>query len=99
MKRRLFFSRLVVGILSFLGVKEIPLNKVSIDTKPNENLYYKDTSSYTIMTRIPHSYPSLVFQNKDNSKVGELTWGTGNFVFDGNVEQSAKVFFDYLNEL
>ena len=41
--------------------------------------------------------PDLAMEfNKDGEVIGRLDWNTGNFIFTGNVEESAKIFFDYL---
>lgn len=41
----------------------------------------------------------LNFSDKDGVKIGELDWSSGKFVFFGNAEESAKIFFDYLERI
>lgn len=36
---------------------------------------------------------------KNNNSIGQLNWSSGELVFDGNAQESAQVFFDYLKPL
>lgn len=38
----------------------------------------------------------IAFHNKENKEIGKLNFDTDKLVFEGNVEQSAKNFMDYL---
>jgi len=43
-------------------------------------------------------YNNIVF-TKDNNTIGTLCWDDGIMKFDGNAEESAKIFFDYFCKL
>ncbi len=38
---------------------------------------------------------SLQFCDEANNKVGEFSWEKGIFKFEGNMEESARIFFEY----
>ena len=42
---------------------------------------------------------NVVFYGNNTKEVGRLTWDTGRFVFSGDAEESAKVFFEFLANL
>ena len=42
----------------------------------------------------PPSY-NLYFQNETGT-IGTLDWSSGKLVFEGNADESAKIFFEYL---
>jgi hypothetical protein len=51
---------------------------------------------------IPKSYTStntFIFHGKDNKEIGKLHYEKGVFEFEGDAEESAKVFFDYLRRM
>lgn len=39
---------------------------------------------------------NFVFFNNDDKEIGTLSWRTGRFVFNGDADLSAKVFFEHL---
>lgn len=41
---------------------------------------------------------NMTFHKKDE-QIGELNWSSGELKFKGNIEKSAKVFFDFLKPL
>lgn len=42
--------------------------------------------------------PFVTFLTEDYEVVGQLLWVSGQFVFKGNVNKSANIFFDCLNK-
>lgn len=40
--------------------------------------------------------PPTVTFSQDNKDIGTLSWEGGKFHFEGDAEESAKVFFDFL---
>jgi hypothetical protein len=46
-----------------------------------------------------HPQCNLVFAGPFGEEVGRLTWEGGTFRFAGNVDESAKVFFDALKRM
>jgi hypothetical protein len=42
-----------------------------------------------------HPPSSMTFYNSEDSVVGIVTWEDGTLRFEGDVEESAKVFFEY----
>ncbi len=47
----------------------------------------------TVIT--PENFYNITF-HKDNKNIGRLHWDDGVMKFDGEVEESAQLFFDYL---
>jgi hypothetical protein len=41
---------------------------------------------------------NMIFWN-ENQQIGEIEWNDGVMKFSGNMEESAKVFFEYLKPL
>lgn len=60
----------------------------------------EDLTTMTTMWAPPfivsYSTPTMMFNDKDKT-VGVLSWMDGHFKFEGEADQSAKIFFDYLN--
>ena len=42
---------------------------------------------------------NLTFHDNNDKEIGRLDWENGKFVFTGDAEESAKVFFDWLNKM
>lgn len=45
---------------------------------------------------IPAQERSIIFHDNNEKQIGKLFWHDGVFMFEGNVKESAKVFFDYI---
>jgi len=58
-----------------------------------DSLYTKDEGEFAIQTISPNT--SLVI-SADNTEVGRLDWGTGKLEFSGELESSARQFFEFL---
>jgi len=56
-----------------------------------------DDSAQLVIATQPASTHNLTFHSAEGGDVGKLSWDTGVFVFEGNAEESAKIFFDWLN--
>ena len=42
---------------------------------------------------------NMIFSDKDGSEVGRLSWDSGEMIFEGKADESAKIFFEFLNNL
>jgi hypothetical protein len=41
---------------------------------------------------------NIIFYNDDNDIIGKLDWSSGKFIFTGEAEESAKIFFDFIKK-
>jgi len=55
-----------------------------------------DSDSLAYTMKCPASTANLQFHS-DGKTIGQLSWDTGVFVFEGEAEESAKIFFDFLS--
>lgn len=39
---------------------------------------------------------NMMFNDSTYNEVGRLEWGTGKLIFSGDIEESAKLFFEFL---
>uniref|UniRef100_A0A6M3KAA0 Uncharacterized protein n=1 Tax=viral metagenome TaxID=1070528 RepID=A0A6M3KAA0_9ZZZZ len=63
----------------------------------NSILEFANSDKLLHITNITPSY-SMTF-SKDGKEAGKLEWDEGVFKFTGEVQESAKVFFDFLKPL
>lgn len=52
---------------------------------------------YMVIGNAPRS-SNLVFMN-EQGEIGKLSWDNGRFTFEGNADESAQQFFNYLKSL
>lgn len=57
------------------------------------------TIGETLIFDPPLSRNEMAFSDDNNKEVGRLSWGGGTFKFTGNTEESAKIFFNFLEKL
>lgn len=62
----------------------------------NDNLYIQNDTGFDPQSWIGE--PNVTFADNDGKVIGKLTWPNGKFEFEGETEQSAKLFFDLLLE-
>lgn len=65
--------------------------QLTLDFDPN--LYIASGDYHKLLTITPN--PSIHFHNKEKT-VGKLDWTNGTMKFEGDVEESAQLFFDHI---
>ncbi len=68
-----------------------------------QSSYAEDTTGFNnpyINTNINNIVPStkILFYNKNNELVGTIEWESDEVKFTGNIDESAKTFFEYFTK-
>lgn len=92
---------LILFLLFFAGCREEPVVSFGTDCDrgildPNNTLTF-DTNEIAYLTTDYSLSSRITFY--DVNEVGWLDWSTGEFEFRGDLDESAKVFFEYLKML
>lgn len=58
-----------------------------------QDLTFSSTGSLYVPISFYQPAPNVIFK-KDNKQIGILSWNDGVMKFEGDVEESAKIFFD-----
>lgn len=64
----------------------------------NEDIFV-DENEYDFKLVEPPSYSIITFFNDKNETIGKLDWTDGIMKFEGEAEESAKIFFNYIFQL
>ena len=62
---------------------------------PESRLKMRSSQCYKV--EVPPPSYNLSF-HKETEMIGKLDWSSGKLVFEGNVDESAKLFFDWLKQ-
>jgi hypothetical protein len=63
--------------------------------EPSITFFQEDSNSFTNFYWVPSSF---IFSDYRGEEIGKLTWDEGIIKFSGNIDESAKVFFNYLQQ-
>ena len=85
-----------VGLIRGRSITKFVYELIEVKTADEQLTVEKDT----FLTKVSDSNPhNITFQNADNEQVGKLSWDDGVFKFEGEAEESARIFFKIIQNL